>query len=196
MKRATASSFSRGPIACAVDLLDRREQQRPALGEELVEHLVLGLEVVVDEPVGDPRLVGDVGDAAVVEALAGEDVDRRVEDLAALVDRRGLGAHERSHQACTSVGPAVGCRAAVGERRQRAADPVLALEVELGGDEALLVGRLRQDDAPGVDDHRAAVGAVVRRRVADLVGGDHEDLVLDRPRAQQDLPVVLAGRAA
>ena len=91
MNPATASSFSRGGIGARVDLLDRRQQQRPALDEELVEHLVLGVEVVVDEPVGDARLAGDVGDAAGVEALAGEDADRRVEDLAAAVDRRRLG---------------------------------------------------------------------------------------------------------
>ena len=30
----------------------------------------------------------------------------------------------------------------------------------------------------------------MRRRLADLVGGDDEGLVLDRPRAQQHLPVV------
>ena len=77
--------------AGAVGLLDRRQQQRPALDEELVEDLVLGAEVVVDEPVGDAGLVGDVGDAGRVEALAGEDADGGVEDLAALVDRRRLG---------------------------------------------------------------------------------------------------------
>ena len=99
MKPATASSFSRAGIERAVDLLDRRQQQRPALDEELVEHLVLGVEVVVDEAVGDARLVGDVGDAAGVEALAGEDADRRVEDLPAAVDRRGLGASsDRRHR--------------------------------------------------------------------------------------------------
>ena len=98
MKAATAASLSRGRRVAAVGLLDRRQQQRPALAEELVQHLVLGAEVVVDEPVGDAGLVGDVGDAGRVEALAGEDADRRVEDLAALVDRRRLG-----HQACASA---------------------------------------------------------------------------------------------
>ena len=99
MKPATASSFGAGRGALAIGLLDRRQQQRPALAEELVQHLVLGLEVVVDEPVGDAGLVGDVGDAGRVEALAGEDADRRVEDLAALVDRRRF----RGHQARASV---------------------------------------------------------------------------------------------
>src|SRR5680860_1466692 len=41
----------------AVGLVDRRQQQRPALAEQLVEDLVLRLEVVVDEAVGDARLV-------------------------------------------------------------------------------------------------------------------------------------------
>jgi hypothetical protein len=80
-----------------VYLLDRGEQQRPALGEELVEHLLLGVEVVVDEPVGDARLACDVRDAAGVKALAGEDANRGVEDLASPVDRGGLGA--LGHQA-------------------------------------------------------------------------------------------------
>ena len=34
----------------------------------------------------------------------------------------------------------------------------------------------------------------MRRRLAELVGGDDEDLVLDRPRPQQHLPVVAPGR--
>ena len=99
MKPATAASLSRGAAAPRVGLLDRRQQQRPALDEELVQDLVLGAEVVVDEPVGDAGLVGDVGDAGRVEALAGEDADRGVEDLAALVDRRRL----RGHQARASL---------------------------------------------------------------------------------------------
>ena len=99
MKRATASSFSCAADRLGVDLLDRGEQERPALGEELVQHLVLGVEVVVDQPVCDPCLVGDVRDAAGVKALAREHADRRVQDLAALVDRGSLG-----HQARTSSG--------------------------------------------------------------------------------------------
>ena len=56
------------------------EHHVPALEEQRVEHLVLGAEVVVDEPVGDARLVGDVRHAAGVEALAGEHAHGRVED--------------------------------------------------------------------------------------------------------------------
>ena len=88
MKAATAASLSRWLSLVAVGLFDRRQQQRPALDEELVEDLVLGAEVVVDEPVGDPGLVGDVGDARLVEALAGEDADGGVEDHPAFVERR------------------------------------------------------------------------------------------------------------
>jgi hypothetical protein len=75
----------------AADLLARLDQQRPALREELVEHLVLGVEVVVDEPVGDPRLGRDVRDARRMEALPGEDRDRGIEDGAALVGGGSLG---------------------------------------------------------------------------------------------------------
>src|SRR4051794_22867989 len=78
-------------------------------------------------------------------------------------------------------GPAVRLRAPVGERGQRAADLGLALEVELGHDEGLSVRRRREHDAPGVDDHRAPAGADAGNVLADLVGGDHEALVLDRP---------------
>ena len=105
-----------------VDLLDRGEQQRPALGEQLVEDLVLGVEVVVDEPIGDPGLVGDVRDPAGVKALAREHVDRRVEDLAALVDRGGLSsmsAHHRAYLARTirrAPPPATGRRPGGGWR--------------------------------------------------------------------------------
>ena len=60
-------------------------------------------------------------------------------------------------------------------------------------DERLRVGRLREHDPPRVDDHRAPAGAVARRVLADLVGGDHERLVLDRAGAEQDLPVLARG---
>jgi hypothetical protein len=40
---------------------------------------------VVEEPVRDARLLGDVGDAARVVALRGEHADGRIEDHATLV---------------------------------------------------------------------------------------------------------------
>src|SRR6185437_3071763 len=71
-----------------VHVADHLEHHVPALEEERVEHLVLGAEVVVDEPVGDTGLVGDVGDAAGVEALAREHAHGRVEDQAPLLRGR------------------------------------------------------------------------------------------------------------
>src|SRR5882757_5061276 len=90
-------------------------------------------------------------------------------------------------------GPGVGLRATVGERRQRLADPLLAGEVEVGGDEALAVGSGGEDDTPGVDDRRATVRVEVRRSLADLAGSEDEDGVLDRPGAEEDFPMVAAG---
>ena len=81
-------SASTSSIAASITL--------PALEEERVEHLVLGLEVVIDEAVGDARLVGDVGHAAGVEALAREHAHGRVEDDPALVDGGGLHARTGS----------------------------------------------------------------------------------------------------
>src|SRR3954452_11769493 len=92
------------------------------------------------------------------------------------------------------AGPPVRLGAAVGQGRQGAADLLLALEVELGEGEGLRVRRGREDDAPRVDDHRAPAGADAGGVLADLVGGDDERLPLDRPRAQQDLPVIARGR--
>ena len=72
MNEAIANSLSRADLVLLVGLADRGQQHVPALDEERVEHLVLGAEVVVDEPVGDARLVGDVRHPAGVEALARE----------------------------------------------------------------------------------------------------------------------------
>ena len=83
-----------------VDVIDRVEHHRPAVQEERVEDLLLGLEVVIDEAVGHAGLVGDVGHAAGVEPLPGEHAHRGVEDDPALVDGR-LG---RGHYAGTSLG--------------------------------------------------------------------------------------------
>ena len=102
MNEATAYSFSRAGISRRVDLGDRVEHDLPALEEERVEDLLLGAEVVVDEAVGDARLVGHVRHAAVVEAALGEHAHAGVEDQAALVDRAGLGGG--GHQTLASSG--------------------------------------------------------------------------------------------
>src|SRR5437763_6849974 len=91
------------------------------------------------------------------------------------------------------VGPAVGGGPSVGERRQARADLMLALEIKLRHDVALAVRGLRQHQTPGVDDHRAPARAVAGGMRANLVGCDHEGLVLDRPRAHEGLPVIARG---
>ena len=64
---------------------DRRQHHIPSLQEQRVEDLLLGGEVVVDEPVGNAGLVGDVRHAAGVESLPRKYANRRVEDQSALV---------------------------------------------------------------------------------------------------------------
>ena len=139
MKPAIAVSFSSAGTSLGVGLADRLQQDVPALQEQRVQHLVLGLEVVVDEPVGDARLVGDVRHAAGVEALAREDAHGGVEDQPPLVDR---GLLRSRHLRRNLGGPAVRLGPPVGQRGQRAADLGLALEVELGDDERLGVRRV------------------------------------------------------
>ncbi len=90
-------------------------------------------------------------------------------------------------------GPAVGVGAAVGERRQRRANPLDSRQVGLGEDVALAVGGLGQDDPPRVHDHRPSARVLPGGVGPVLVGGDHVQLVLDRPGPQQDLPVVAGG---
>ncbi len=51
-----------------IGLGDRREHHVPALEEQRVEDRLLGREVVVDEPVGDAGLIGDVRDTAGVDS--------------------------------------------------------------------------------------------------------------------------------
>ena len=93
MNEATACSLSRAGTSRRSISAIASSEQAPALEEQRVEHLVLGAEVVVDEPVGDARLVGDVRHAAGMEALAREHAHRGVEDDPALVDGRLGGGH-------------------------------------------------------------------------------------------------------
>ena len=60
-------------------------------------------------------------------------------------------------------------------------------------DQADAVDGLGDDGAPGVDDHAVAEAAHARIVIAGLAGRDHVALVLDRPGAQQHLPVVPTG---
>ena len=66
--------------------------------------------------------------------------------------------------------------------------------VDLGRDHRLLVGRLREHEPPRVRDQRSTIGRLTGQRLADLGGGGDIELVLDRARPQEDVPVVLARR--
>ena len=89
---------------------------------------------MVDEPVGDARLVGDVGDAAGVEALAREHAHGGVED------RRGACRPPPGRRVAIGVDLRAASRRPAGrrwvERRQLGADVVLRVEVEVGDDRA------------------------------------------------------------
>src|SRR5712691_2063672 len=63
---------------------DEGHPLRHLLAEERDEDLVLGREVEIDGPAGDPRFAGDVGHARVVVAGACEHPDGRVDDLLGL----------------------------------------------------------------------------------------------------------------
>src|SRR5581483_11547417 len=83
---------------------DPREQDAPVLVEDRLEHLVLRLEVVVEQPVRDAGLLGDVADPGRVESLAREDAYSGLQDLPPLVLRRcrTLGqSSERLHRVAT-----------------------------------------------------------------------------------------------
>ena len=66
-----------------LDRVDRPDHRAPHLAEDSFEDGVLRLEVVVDEPVGDACLLGDVAHTAGVVALLREGAHGCVEDLAA-----------------------------------------------------------------------------------------------------------------
>src|SRR5712692_7449121 len=63
----------------------RHEQVAPVLAEDGLEQLLLRGEVVVEKPVRDARLLGDVPDPARVVALPREDTDGGIEQQPALL---------------------------------------------------------------------------------------------------------------
>ncbi len=91
--RRDVTELVRRRLVGLLHALDPRDEEVPVLVEDRLEHLVLGLEVVVEEPVGDARLLGDVADPARVEPLAREDAHGSVEELPPFVlyRRRLLG---------------------------------------------------------------------------------------------------------
>ena len=76
-----------GRLVRRLDGVEALEQLPPVLAEDRLQHLLLGGEVVVEEPVRDARLLGDVPDARGVVAGAGEHPDGRVEDEPLLLAR-------------------------------------------------------------------------------------------------------------
>ena len=58
-----ASELLLGRLRRRLDLVEALEQLAPVLAEDRREDLLLGGEVVVQQPVGDPCLLGDVADA-------------------------------------------------------------------------------------------------------------------------------------
>src|SRR6478672_7693653 len=76
-------------------------------------------------------------------------------------------------------------RAPVRQRGHMRAYARKALVVALGADNALPVRRLGEHRAPGLNDHRAAIGRHACGQLSILGGRDDEALVLDRACTQQ-----------
>ena len=176
-----------------VGLRDRRPAGRPsAPGRACRGSRPWTGEVVVDEPVGDAGLVGDVRHAAGVEALAREHAHGGVEDQPPLVG--GLSAAGRRPSGRHLGRPAVRSGRALASEGSRRRISRLARR-----------GRGRRRRRPrgrARSRARAPTGSTIIERppermparvLAELVGGDDERLLLDRAGAQQDLPVVARG---
>src|ERR687898_71782 len=88
--------------------------------------------------------------------------------------------------------PVVGFRPTVRERRELGTEVVQVVEVEARERVAVAVGTRSEDGAPRVHDHGPPVGPAPVRLPAPLRRRDDERLVLDGPRSEQELPVVLA----
>ena len=71
--------------ATLVGAAEALEQLAEVLAEDDLEHLLLRVEVVVEQAVRDTRFLGDVAHARPVVAGAGEHADGRVEQQPALV---------------------------------------------------------------------------------------------------------------
>src|SRR6478752_381314 len=64
-----------------LDPLRVRDELRPRLAEDRLEHLVLRTEVVIEQAVSYARFLGDVADARLVEPLSRKDAHRRLQQL-------------------------------------------------------------------------------------------------------------------
>ena len=121
------------------------EQHVPALEEQRVEHLVLGGEVVVDEPVGDARLVGDVRHAAARGSPGARTRARRRRGSCRRLSAAACGACVDRHQARPlGRARAGGWRATAARARMRAC----ASRSRSAVDVALAVGRAARARGP------------------------------------------------
>src|SRR5918997_435151 len=89
--------------------------------------------------------------------------------------------------------PVVGFGPAVGKRRELGAEAVKVVKVERREGEAVAVRARGEDRPPGVHYHGPSVGPATVGLPAPLCGRDHKRLILNRPRPEQQLPVILAG---
>src|SRR5262245_55618731 len=77
--------------------------------------------------------------------------------------------------------------ASVRLRGQGLADPLRVAEVDVGHDDTFTVAGARDDDAPGVHDHRIPVAGVSRWMRTVLSRREHVYLIFDRASAEQHL---------
>ena len=83
--RGDVAQLVGGRLVGLLHARDARLQNAPVLVEDGLENLILRLEVVVEEPVRDACLLGDVADAARVVPLPREDAHGGLEELTAFV---------------------------------------------------------------------------------------------------------------
>ena len=93
--------------------------------------------------------------------------------------------HARQRQRLSQTG--------VAQRGKFAPDALQVGHIDRRDDDAFTVTRSGQHPSPGVDYHRIAIVAEAMDIWAKLRGSDHIALVLDRPGANQYLPVRFAG---
>ena len=111
-----------GRLVRLLHALDPRDEEAPVLAEHLLEHLVLGAEIVVEETVRDAGLLGDVADAARMEPLAREDAHGRNEELPPFVLYRLRASRQRGRSLLGLLPVCHGRSRRGGEIRDRARD--------------------------------------------------------------------------
>src|SRR5690606_29447660 len=84
-------------------------------------------------------------------------------------------------------------KTAVIEYREAAALHVACAGIEFGDNNTRCIAGIAEDAPPGIDDAAVAPGAAAAAMRATLIGRQNVAEVLHRTRAQQHLPVRLAG---